>query len=78
MNDQDGVRTTSASKANGTSREREDKNLTLAVEHLTLLATVVGALIFAIRCVFVTQGDLYTASLLLSKRMCWAGRSAPQ
>jgi hypothetical protein len=40
--------------------------LDFASQHLVLLATIVSGLIFAIRCVAVTEGDPYTASILFS------------
>jgi hypothetical protein len=41
--------------------------LSFALDHPTLLAFLAAALIFAIRCVVVSHGDLYTASILLAQ-----------
>lgn len=41
--------------------------LSFAREHVTLLATMVAALIFALRCVAVSGGDVYVASILVAE-----------
>jgi hypothetical protein len=46
---------------------RHNPLLSFAGQHLVLLASIVGALIFTIRCVAVTEGDPYTASILLTQ-----------
>jgi hypothetical protein len=45
---------------------RHNLLLSFAREHVTLVASVVAALLFAIRCAAVTNGDAYTASILLA------------
>jgi hypothetical protein len=62
MDDEDGFRTTPVPRP-----PRQYPLLSAALEHGPLLATVVAALIFAFRCVVVTGGDPYTASLLLAQ-----------
>lgn len=46
---------------------RDNPFLSFARDHVTLLTSVVAALIFAIRCVAVTNGDRYTASILIAQ-----------
>jgi hypothetical protein len=46
---------------------RRNPILSFAREHFTLVGSGVAALIFAIRCVAVTKGDTYTASILLAQ-----------
>lgn len=59
MDEDDGFRTTPTSL--------EKALLSFAGEHITLLASVGAALIFAIRCIIVTHGDHYTATILLTQ-----------
>jgi hypothetical protein len=50
------------------TRTPSDKSLvTLASEHLALLASITGALIFAFRCIIVSEGDPYVASILATQ-----------
>lgn len=41
--------------------------LRLARDHLALLVPIVGALIFAFRCVIVSEGDIYVAFILATE-----------
>jgi hypothetical protein len=59
MDDEDGFSTTPTL--------RDNPLLSFARDHVTLLTPVVAALIFAIRCVAVTNGDRYTASILIAQ-----------
>jgi hypothetical protein len=58
MDDDDGFSTTPA--------PRQNPILTLARDHIALLIPIAGALIFALRCVIVSEGDPYVASMLVS------------
>jgi len=58
MDEEDGFRRTPASWTNAL--------LKVAREHLALLVPIVGVLIFALRCVFVSEGDPYVAAMLVS------------
>jgi hypothetical protein len=62
MDDEDGFRTTPVPQP-----PRQYPLLSTALEHGPLVAGIVAALIFAVRCVIVTGGDPYTASLLLAQ-----------
>jgi hypothetical protein len=59
MDEEDGFRTTPP--------PRQNPLLSFARGNVTLLASVVAALFFAIRLLAVTRGDLYTASILLAE-----------
>lgn len=59
MDDEDGFSTTPT--------PRQNPILSFARDHVTLVSSVLAALIFAIRCVVVSKGDLYTASILLTE-----------
>jgi hypothetical protein len=59
MDEDDGFRTTPTSP--------EKALLRFAGDHITLLASVAAATIFAIRCIIVTHGDHYTAAVLLAQ-----------
>jgi hypothetical protein len=50
-----------------TPAPRDNPILSFAREHVTLLATIVAALIFALRCVAVSGGDVYVASILVAE-----------
>jgi hypothetical protein len=41
--------------------------LSLAQDHLALLVPIIGALIFAFRCIVVSEGDPYVASILVAE-----------
>src|SRR5262245_43225944 len=56
--DDDGFRTTPA--------PRRNPLLAFARDNLALLVPVIAALIFAFRCLIVSEGDLYVASILVS------------
>jgi hypothetical protein len=59
MDDDDGFSTTPP--------PRDNTALSLARENVALLASLVAALIFALRCVVVTDRNLYTAGILLAQ-----------
>jgi hypothetical protein len=59
MDEGDGFRTTPT--------PRQNPLLSFAREHVTLLASVMAALIFTIRCTIVSEGDFYTASILVGQ-----------
>ena len=59
MDDENGFRTTPPQRDNPLS--------SFVRNNVTLVASIVAALIFAIRCVIVSKGDPYTASILLTQ-----------
>jgi hypothetical protein len=46
---------------------RENPLLDFAREHVTLLVSIVGAIVFAIRCIVVSGNDIYVATALLAE-----------
>jgi hypothetical membrane protein len=68
MDDDDGFRATPPARDNLLLSLASFASVArFAREHVALVATVVGALVFALRCVVVTDGNPYTASILVAQ-----------
>ena len=63
MDDEDGLGTTPPTR----DKSLDVSPLTVARDNLALVVPIVGAFIFAIRCVIVSEGDRYVASVLIAQ-----------